>query len=49
VEFADGWSGSVGQSRSRVLVRRLGLAPDRQVRLRPPGGTALARRAFARR
>jgi hypothetical protein len=29
VEFADGWSGSVGQSRSRVLVRRLGLAPHR--------------------
>jgi len=49
VEFADGRSASVGESRSRVLVRRLGLAPDRQVRLRRPDGTELARRAFARR
>ncbi|WP_135141774.1 type IV toxin-antitoxin system AbiEi family antitoxin domain-containing protein [Geodermatophilus sp. DF01_2] len=47
VSFADGRSESVGESRSRVLMRRLGLpAPDLQVRLRRPDGTEIARCDF---
>lgn len=46
VAFADGRSESVGESRSRVLVKRLGLpAPDLQVRLRA-GGSEIARCDF---
>ena len=45
--FADGRSESVGESRSRVLVHRLGLpAPDLQVELRRPDGRRIARCDF---
>jgi hypothetical protein len=47
VSFADGRSESVGESRSRVLVKRLGLPPpDLQVKLRRPDGTEIARCDF---
>jgi hypothetical protein len=47
VDFADGRSESVGESRSRVLVKRLGLpAPDLQVRLRSADGSEIARCDF---
>lgn len=47
IAFADGRSESVGESRSRVLIARLGLpVPDLQVRLRRPGGPVIARCDF---
>jgi hypothetical protein len=47
VAFADGRSGSVGESRSRVLLQRLGLpAPDLQVRLLRADGSAIGRCDF---
>jgi Transcriptional regulator, AbiEi antitoxin len=47
VAFADGRGESVGESRSRVLLHRLGLpAPDLQVRLRRSGGPVIARCDF---
>jgi hypothetical protein len=47
VAFADGRSESVGESRSRVLVKRLGLpAPDLQMRLHGPDGSEVARCDF---
>ncbi len=47
VTFADGRSGSVGESRSRVLLHRLGLpVPDLQVRLLRPDRSVLARCDF---
>lgn len=48
VRFADARSESVGESRSRVLLHRLGLAPSRlQIPLRGSGGTPLGRGDFA--
>ena len=45
--FSDGRSESVGESRSRVLIARLGLpAPDLQVRIVRPDRTVLARCDF---
>lgn len=45
--FADGDSESVGESRSRVLIHRLGLpAPALQVRVRRPDGTLVGRCDF---
>ncbi|MGX5656374.1 hypothetical protein ACWKWC_16495 [Geodermatophilus nigrescens] len=45
--FADGRSESVGESRSRVLIERLGLpAPDLQVRIVRPDRTLVARCDF---
>ncbi|WP_409332239.1 hypothetical protein [Trujillonella humicola] len=42
VDFADGRSGSVGESRSRVLIHRLGLpAPDLQVEVRRADGSRI--------
>jgi hypothetical protein len=47
IAFADSRSESVGESRSRVLVKRIGLpAPDLQVRLRGPDGSEVARCDF---
>lgn len=47
VAFADGHSESVGESRSRVLLHRLGLpAPELQVRLRRSNGPVIARCDF---
>jgi hypothetical protein len=47
VGFADGRSESVGESRSRVLVKRLRLpAPDLQVHVRRADGTEIARCDF---
>ena len=47
VAFADGRSESVGESRSRVLVKRLGLpTPDLQMTLRRADGTEVARCDF---
>jgi hypothetical protein len=47
IAFADGRAESVGESRSRVLIRRLALPPpDLQVKLRRPDGTKLARCDF---
>jgi hypothetical protein len=47
VDFADPLSESVGESRSRVLIRRLGLAvPDLQVRVRRRDGSVMARCDF---
>jgi predicted transcriptional regulator of viral defense system len=47
VAFADGRSESVGESRSRVLIKRLGLpAPDLQVKLLRPDGSEVARCDF---
>ena len=47
IAFADGRSESVGESRSRVLLQRLGLpAPDLQVKLRRPDGSFIARCDF---
>jgi predicted transcriptional regulator of viral defense system len=47
VAFADGRSESVGESRSRVLLKRLGLpAPALQVRVRRPDGSEIARCDF---
>jgi hypothetical protein len=47
VAFADRRSESVGESRSRVLLKRLGLpAPDLQVRLRRADGSEVARCDF---
>jgi hypothetical protein len=47
IAFADGRSESVGESRSRVLMKRLGLpAPDLQVRLRRADGREVARCDF---
>ncbi len=45
--FADGLSGSVGESRSRVLIKRLGLpAPDLQVRILRADGSLIGRCDF---
>lgn len=45
--FADGLSESVGESRSRVALHRLGLPiPDLQVRVRRPDGTVIGRCDF---
>ncbi|MGY1741564.1 MULTISPECIES: type IV toxin-antitoxin system AbiEi family antitoxin domain-containing protein [unclassified Blastococcus] len=42
VDFADGRSGSVGESRSRVLIHRLGLPrPDLQVEVRRADGSRI--------
>ncbi len=47
VDFADPLSESVGESRSRVLIHRLGLtAPDLQVRVRRRDGSVMARCDF---
>ena len=47
ITFADGLSESVGESRSRVLIHRLGLpAPDLQVRVLRAGGWAIGRCDF---
>jgi hypothetical protein len=47
IEFADGRAESVGESRSRVLMKRLGLpAPDLQVKLLRPDGSEIARCDF---
>jgi len=47
IAFADGRSESVGESRSRVLLHRLGLpAPDLQVRLLRPDRSVIARCDF---
>ncbi|MGY1685848.1 type IV toxin-antitoxin system AbiEi family antitoxin domain-containing protein [Geodermatophilus sp. SYSU D00867] len=47
VAFADGRSGSVGESRSRVLLHRLGLpSPDLQVRLLRPDRSLVGRCDF---
>jgi predicted transcriptional regulator of viral defense system len=47
VAFADGRSESVGESRSRVVLKRLGLpAPDLQVKLRRADGSEVARCDF---
>ncbi|MGY1630971.1 type IV toxin-antitoxin system AbiEi family antitoxin domain-containing protein [Geodermatophilus sp. SYSU D01186] len=47
LEFADGRSESVGESRSRVLIRRLGLpAPDLQVRVHHLDGDLIGRSDF---
>ena len=47
VRFADGRSESVGESRSRVLLHRLGLPPsDIQFRVTTPGGEFVARTDF---
>jgi hypothetical protein len=47
VSFSDGRSESVGESRSRVLLHRLGLpAPDLQVRLLRPDRSVIARCDF---
>jgi len=44
IAFADGRSESVGESRSRVLIQRLGLPPpDLQIRLRRPDGSLVGR------
>jgi hypothetical protein len=48
VAFADGRSESVGESRSRVLLRRLGLSPSTlQLRILVPGATSPVRVDFA--
>jgi hypothetical protein len=48
VRFADGRSGSVGESRSRVLLHELGLAPSAlQFRVTGADGSFLARTDFA--
>jgi hypothetical protein len=48
VNFADGRIGSVGESRSRVLLQRIGVpAPDLQVRLFRADGSAIGRCDFA--
>jgi hypothetical protein len=45
--FADGRSESVGESRSRVLIKRLGLpAPDLQVEVRRSSGSLIGRSDF---
>jgi len=47
IAFADGRGESVGESRSRVLMKRLGVpAPDLQVRLRRADGREIARCDF---
>ncbi|MGK5115284.1 type IV toxin-antitoxin system AbiEi family antitoxin domain-containing protein [Geodermatophilus sp. CPCC 205506] len=47
LQFADGRSGSVGESRSRVLIRRIGLpAPELQVRVERPDGSVVGRSDF---
>lgn len=47
VNFADARSGSVGESRSRVLMRRLGLpAPDLQVQVFRADGSSIGRCDF---
>ena len=47
VAFADPLSESVGESRSRVLIHRLGMRPpDLQVRVRRPDGSVMARCDF---
>jgi hypothetical protein len=47
VDFADPLSESVGESRSRVLIHRLGLpAPDLQVQVRRRDGSVMARCDF---
>lgn len=47
IAFADPLSESVGESRSRVLIHRLGLPePDLQVRVRRPDGSVIARCDF---
>jgi hypothetical protein len=47
VEFADGRSGSVGESRSRVLMRRLGLpVPELQLPVRRADGSLVGRCDF---
>ena len=47
ITFADGLSESVGESRSRVLIHRVGLpAPDLQVRVLGAGGSAVGRCDF---
>jgi hypothetical protein len=47
VRFADGRSESVGESRSRVVLHRLGLAPSTlQVRVRTPSGLVIGRADF---
>ncbi|RBY95513.1 hypothetical protein DQ237_13330 [Blastococcus sp. TF02-8] len=48
VRFADGRSESVGESRSRVLLHRLGLAPSTlQLEIRTPDGGRVARADLA--
>jgi hypothetical protein len=48
VRFADGRSGSVGESRSRVVLQELGLAPTAlQFEIRTPGGSLVGRTDFA--
>jgi len=48
VGFADGRSESVGESRSRVLLHHLGLAPSTlQLDVRAPGGAFVGRTDFA--
>ncbi|MDP9428448.1 MAG: hypothetical protein M3Q47_06015 [Actinomycetota bacterium] len=47
VQFADGRSESVGESRSRVVLHRLGLMPTTlQLRVRTPGGRLIGRTDF---
>jgi hypothetical protein len=47
VQFSDGLSESVGESRSRVAIHRLGLpAPDLQVRVRRADGSLIGRSDF---
>ena len=47
LDFADGRSESVGESRSRVLIHQLGLpAPDLQVRVLRPDGSLIGRCDF---
>lgn len=47
VRFADGRSESVGESRSRVLLARIGLAPSTlQLEVRTPGGSLVGRADF---
>ena len=48
IRFADGRSASVGESRSRVALHELGLAPSSlQFEVRSPGGTFVALTDFA--
>jgi hypothetical protein len=47
IDFADALSESVGESRSRVLIHRLGLpAPDLQVRVRRPDNSVIGKCDF---
>ena len=47
IAFADGRAESVGESRSRLMIQRLGLpAPDLQVKLFRPDGSEIARCDF---